>query len=347
MWKFGTTGAYVYLKAGTSLQFLLYGEFLKPDRESDTTNCECQWDQGLYVEMFGICVHILLTRKQGRYHRLLVAMILQFLLCTADVALTTAYDILALARIENYSKTQANLQVAHFMMILASKYVIPVLSNSSPALTEESYSATADAILLSRCYIVWGRRWKIIVLPLFAYIGSHFTALAMMAFFGSAVIQNVLAGATAFNNLLLSSLIAFRIYKMSRNAKTYLGPRPMSMYKTLIAISLESGIIYAALLLLVLGLTLTHYSVDSGLVDFSIRSWSVISGMMPTAIIVRVALGISFDDVESSIASIQGRDTYIDLNPVIDISKESEFTTYTPAFSTVPSLKKQAKSEYW
>ncbi|ESK86909.1 hypothetical protein Moror_3395 [Moniliophthora roreri MCA 2997] len=307
MWKFGTTGAYVYLKAGTSLQFLLYG---------------------LYVEMFGICVHILLTRKQGRYHRLLVAMILQFLLCTADVALTTAYDILALARIENYSKTQANLQVAHFMMILAS-------------------NATADAILLSRCYIVWGRRWKIIVLPLFAYIGSHFTALAMMAFFGSAVIQNVLAGATAFNNLLLSSLIAFRIYKMSRNAKTYLGPRPMSMYKTLIAISLESGIIYAALLLLVLGLTLTHYSVDSGLVDFSIRSWSVISGMMPTAIIVRVALGISFDDVESSIASIQGRDTYIDLNPVIDISKESEFTTYTPAFSTVPSLKKQAKSEYW
>uniref|UniRef100_A0A0W0FDX1 Integral membrane protein n=1 Tax=Moniliophthora roreri TaxID=221103 RepID=A0A0W0FDX1_MONRR len=283
---------------------------------------------GLYVEMFGICVHILLTRKQGRYHRLLVAMILQFLLCTADVALTTAYDILALARIENYSKTQANLQVAHFMMILAS-------------------NATADAILLSRCYIVWGRRWKIIVLPLFAYIGSHFTALAMMAFFGSAVIQNVLAGATAFNNLLLSSLIAFRIYKMSRNAKTYLGPRPMSMYKTLIAISLESGIIYAALLLLVLGLTLTHYSVDSGLVDFSIRSWSVISGMMPTAIIVRVALGISFDDVESSIASIQGRDTYIDLNPVIDISKESEFTTYTPAFSTVPSLKKQAKSEYW
>uniref|UniRef100_A0A0W0FDT4 Uncharacterized protein n=1 Tax=Moniliophthora roreri TaxID=221103 RepID=A0A0W0FDT4_MONRR len=72
---------------------------------------------------------------------------------------------------------------------------------------------------------------------------------------------------------------------MSRNARDYLGRKPKNMYNTLIVITLESGILYAALLFFILGMTLDNYSVDSKVIDLCIRSWSVIAAMMPTIIV--------------------------------------------------------------
>uniref|UniRef100_A0A0W0FDR5 Uncharacterized protein n=1 Tax=Moniliophthora roreri TaxID=221103 RepID=A0A0W0FDR5_MONRR len=167
-------------------------------------------------------------------------------------------------------------------------------------------NGVADVILLLRCYVVWGKRWKIIIAPICAFIISHVAAIIVMATSATTLLPSVIAGTTAFNTLLLSSLIAFRLYRMSRHTKEYLGPRPKNMYNALITISLESGILYAAFLLFILAMTLDDYSVNSAIIDLCIRSWSVIAAMMPTIIVVRVALGISLDDEEGSIKSIRG-----------------------------------------
>ncbi|EEB97204.1 hypothetical protein MPER_03524, partial [Moniliophthora perniciosa FA553] len=168
---------------------------------------------------------------------------------------------------------------------------------------------------LLRCYVVWGKRWKIIIAPTCAFIVA---AVIVMATSATTLLPSVIAGTTAFNTLLLSSLIAYRLYRMSRDAKEYWGPKPKNIYNILIAISLESGILYAALLLFILTMTLNDYSVDSTIIDLCIRSWSVIAAMMPTIIVVRVALGISLDDEESTLKS-KDNDSGID-----EISSVSE-----------------------
>ncbi|ESK89573.1 hypothetical protein Moror_8706 [Moniliophthora roreri MCA 2997] len=243
-------------KLNTAIQFLLYG---------------------IYAVLFGICVYILLARKQ-RNPFLLAAMILLFLLASTDVALTT----------------------------------------------------------LMRCYILWKKRWKVIGAPAIVCFVSHFATVGFIVHNGTGAISVLgsvmVAGATIVNNLVLSSLIAFRIYRMSRSTMTYLGPRPKNLYKMLIAISLESGIFYAAWLFV--GFTLSFIQVP-GFFDGCLRTWPIIASMMPTIIVVRVALGISFGDTESPIMSLrESRDSDMNFErgSVMRISRRH-------SFDSVASLK--------
>ncbi|ESK83778.1 hypothetical protein Moror_11098 [Moniliophthora roreri MCA 2997] len=248
---------------------------------------------GVYTVLSGISTHILLKRKRRWYRYDLVAVILLFLLASTCIALDVADDI------KNFRQGSAS-----SIRVISSARLEPIIVSS----------AIADAILLWRCYAVWGKRWKIVIAPILFYVGSHTSAFALVAVRDTEIVGTVTAaGAVALNNLLLSMLIAFRIFTMSREASAFLGPRARDMYRTAIVATLESGIIYSAFLgvIVSLGIDLLRHSDRDDLygrnqaIITCLRSWASIAGIASTIIIVRVALGISLNDVDGTIRSLR------------------------------------------
>ncbi|KAK7061034.1 hypothetical protein VNI00_000769 [Paramarasmius palmivorus] len=117
--------------------------------------------------------------------------------------------------------------------------------------------------MIWRCYLVWSSRIKFVVLPAILCILNNVAALVIvlvstkhsfdptisgpLSELSSAVPPTVLTaflyGALA-SNTVLTSMIAGRIYYVIRNDLTLLGPRARRTYKTAIAVSIESGILY-------------------------------------------------------------------------------------------------------
>ncbi|EEB90660.1 hypothetical protein MPER_11102, partial [Moniliophthora perniciosa FA553] len=126
----------VILKIATLVQFTLYGA---------------------YIVLFGICTSILLKRKQKPHRCYLLAVVLLFLLSSANVALFTADDIWSWLH-----RPSDSLQVEHSWSSLSAAYAIALTSN-----------AIADGTLLWRCYTIWGKQRKIIMLPALIYLVTH------------------------------------------------------------------------------------------------------------------------------------------------------------------------------
>ncbi|KAI3597617.1 hypothetical protein WG66_003190 [Moniliophthora roreri] len=142
-------------------------------------------------------------------------------------------------------------------------------------------SSVADAILLWRCYVVWGKRRKIMILPAFLYVAAHVVGLVLASsdvvvmgnWFGydektplsPISVVAVSAGVVGLNNLLLSSLIA---------------------------VTLESGLLYSAFLnvLFIIGMVV---SASTSIIRGSLN------GLVSTTIIIRVTLGN--DNMESTV----------------------------------------------
>uniref|UniRef100_A0A0W0G6M2 G protein-coupled receptor n=1 Tax=Moniliophthora roreri TaxID=221103 RepID=A0A0W0G6M2_MONRR len=294
-------------KLNTAIQFLLYG---------------------IYAVLFGICVYILLARKQ-RNPFLLAAMILLFLLASTDVALTTVYDLLLLDSVTSTHTSEMNLYFAHYLIILVNNALADAILGCFKGFSFHSPSDFIIPIVNAMLHFVeetMEGHWSSCDLATVGFIVHNGTGA--ISVLGSVMV----AGATIVNNLVLSSLIAFRIYRMSRSTMTYLGPRPKNLYKMLIAISLESGIFYAAWLFV--GFTLSFIQVP-GFFDGCLRTWPIIASMMPTIIVVRVALGISFGDTESPIMSLrESRDSDMNFErgSVMRISRRH-------SFDSVASLK--------
>ncbi|KAK1220848.1 hypothetical protein PQX77_016368, partial [Marasmius sp. AFHP31] len=93
-----------------------------------------------------------------------------------------------------------------------------------------------------------------------------------------------------------------RIWWISREARRHLGRSVGAKYKTIVATILESGLLYPTTLIIgmVIPLILDPESHGTGiLVDFSIVS-TLMSGLAPTLIIVRIAYRKSVDSVDQS-----------------------------------------------
>ncbi|KAI3596412.1 hypothetical protein WG66_003086 [Moniliophthora roreri] len=204
-----------------------------------------------------------------------------------------------------------------------------VARNAHDALT--LLSAVADAILLWRCYTVWDGRWRVVLFPTLLYLSCHVTGFVLDApqsqavkegyrspsglLIGSLDIAAIVAGAIGINNLLLSSLIAFRIFKVNRELGAYFGPATRNLYRTVIAVTLESGITYSAFISLLFFIEVHQlregYQGEESLVlhdtfiDIGMRTWSSLAGIMSTIIIVRVALGTGFNQIEGTATSMR------------------------------------------
>ncbi|THU92331.1 hypothetical protein K435DRAFT_800573 [Dendrothele bispora CBS 962.96] len=132
---------------------------------------------------------------------------------------------------------------------------------------------TADIVLIHRCYKIWGAKKKIIVFPVLISI---------------------------INN-------AGRIWWIGHQVSKFLPKGKFHHTKHVLAVCLESGIMYP--LALIPALVLTFHTFDSVIPSFEslVAILIQVVGIAPTFIIVRVALGISIENVHGTIHMNEGR----------------------------------------
>ncbi|ESK87377.1 hypothetical protein Moror_11685 [Moniliophthora roreri MCA 2997] len=168
---------------------------------------------------------------------------------------------------------------------------------------------TTDLMLLHRCYVIWGSS-KWIAFPLifvilslaicetvsiaFIVIGASDTTdpAKRRLYFQGNIIDSAFWLANMAVNMILTLLTAGRIWWISREARKHLGPAIKTKYNTIVAIILESGILYAIFLTTTVVYELLADPEVHGLAPFSffVIVYQV-AGIAPTLIIIRAAAG--------------------------------------------------------
>uniref|UniRef100_A0A0W0FDU1 Uncharacterized protein n=1 Tax=Moniliophthora roreri TaxID=221103 RepID=A0A0W0FDU1_MONRR len=123
---------------------------------------------GAFIVSFGICMNILLKRRKGHYQYHLLATAILFILVSANFLVYMTYDAVKMCFYGSNPVDESNRCWLPTTRFFDAQYETALASSS-----------VADAILLWRCYVVWGKRRKIMILPAFLYVAAHVVGLVL------------------------------------------------------------------------------------------------------------------------------------------------------------------------
>ncbi|KAJ8087827.1 hypothetical protein PM082_006679 [Marasmius tenuissimus] len=338
--------------AGTTVSFLFYGG---------------------YVVLFAICVSILSTRavereRELRWHRVIISSL--FVLTTTSVALNTTVSFIVnpsqdrSSNIPYFKDTTGDpsqgpdgilfgpgkLTYSEFLSTLAEsdgplQRPDNPLADASQAIMVTS-NLLVDIILLWRCYLIWGSRVRIIILPaMLCFVNNVLGYLTIVHFDGhpnsfiglmgqskdglhlrllpQAVLLLTFSIGSLISNVLLTTMIAGKVFCISHEVSKYTQKPVGVMYRTVIHASIESGsfyplalLIYSFIIMAANGILRQHPScVNDCNSNPSVQALTLgadvirsslvpIMGIASTLIIVRTTLGLAINDEKSFIATV-------------------------------------------
>ncbi|KIJ35026.1 hypothetical protein M422DRAFT_212789 [Sphaerobolus stellatus SS14] len=332
-----------------------------PDIALDKTYLVTLWVEtllyGSYAVLFSICIHILVFGpKRGVNRNLLVTAVAMFALSTIHVCVDLARAINAFITNSHEPEGASEYYAQIWLWLNIFKQALYATNN-----------ILADGLVIYRCYIVWGFHWKIIVLPSIMLIGT--TVCGYLAVFNFSQVvpgQNVFAlniaewGTALFSlslatNIVVTSLIAGRIWWISRQTQAHVGRKHRQKYNNAVAIILESGAIYSVSQMTLLIL----YCVKTNAVFIVYDALAQIMGIVPTLIIVRVGLGLTTQENTligstrgtvprfgtargTGMAGFESRPVPLQVRKVVEIDADIESTS--PGISTSQGYEDNYKS---
>ncbi|KAI3612984.1 hypothetical protein WG66_005448 [Moniliophthora roreri] len=320
---------------------------------------------GIYAVLFGICIRILSKRKVGRYRLHCLLMTLLFGFATASLVVATLIILgetnLALAKSAQAAEVDlgsAGPPIADYSGSLSRFDILSRLVLARMSLFVCS-NVVADTVLIWRCYLLWGRQKKIIFVPVLLCIATNTFLVISLTRASAGVFADDRANlrqyrdyaafllGTLVTNLLLTSLLGFlssnvtmasvfdrvvgaRILYFSREAMKYAERDVNKLYSTVLATTLESGLLYPIALVFASSIVfrempwLTIIS-ESTALAVAQNSLHQVVGIAPTLVIVRTSLGIDVENRQSLISTFRAQDGYdgprVSTCGVIDISR--------------------------
>ncbi|KAF9258914.1 hypothetical protein L218DRAFT_705626 [Marasmius fiardii PR-910] len=291
---------------------------------------------GVYIIVFGLSIHVLTHRRDSPAPKLYFwCTVSLFALNTIFIGFTamgyTRQAIIEFQVVETknwdryvsyaYSDTVATVWVA-------VSSVITILMN-----------VMADCMLIHRCHIIWDSR-KSVLYPLVVVsfiinatlvgsiiptvVGLNNTEIHAELFQKANQVNNGTLIAAAAFNFLLTLLTAGRISWISREVRKVMGRSTNSRYNTIVAIIIESGLLYSISLLAAIIFQLT-FDPDSSAklpIDLSVLS-TQLSGLAPTMIIVRVAYNKSIQTVQPMVSTLNFVDTGQQVGATLDFRAQT------------------------
>uniref|UniRef100_A0A0W0EYN0 Uncharacterized protein n=1 Tax=Moniliophthora roreri TaxID=221103 RepID=A0A0W0EYN0_MONRR len=262
---------------------------------------------GIYTVLFIISLHILI-HQQDRPNRVLYMFftIALFTLTSGYIILETfnaAYQVILEF---TFTKNQNWASFLAYLLHDNAKTITSVFDYILPL----CLVTMADLMLLHRCYVIWGSsKWIVfpfifivLSLAICEIVASAFAVTGISNTADPAKVQLYLLGSTIDTifslaemgvNIILTLLTAGRIWWISREARKHMGPAIKTKYNTIVAIILESGILYPIFLTtaVVYNLLLTD-SGSTGSVPFQLLLVTYqVAGIAPTLIIIGAARG--------------------------------------------------------
>jgi len=252
---------------------------------------------GIYSVLFLQSVQSLLSRRCPNYKFHLGCIVTLFLLSTAHVIMAWAWafvsDTAMTAIFEVFSLDNpptalfGPVDVTRFAPLIKLLYLIANIA--------------ADAILIYRCFVIWGHDWYIVAAPGIAFFCTIISGIAgIFAISRGSELVSVAVCLGIFTNMLASSLAAGRIWWICRRASYSPKYSSHRKYSGLTAILLESGLIYPAWLIITISFYLNPMASFTSVL-ICIAALYHLVGIATTLIVLRVGLGVSTDDVEKCI----------------------------------------------
>ncbi|KAF7345898.1 hypothetical protein MVEN_01611900 [Mycena venus] len=253
----------------------------------------------LYAGLYGICIWTLLSRRKSHY--------------LWHICMTTLLYISV---------------TAFFMFTIAALFVVKFQDDVKVTSACEVFMVIshvqADIILIHRCFMIWERKKTVIILPLLTLVATFALGLTVALRFGftySAFLigirgiwirnEPLILGfycSSFLTNIIVTGTMAYRLNRLAQ----FVGGRLASGYKVVFALIIESGIAYSFIILLVLCSfiplmikdTLSWEDIHNGFVYVLVLA----SGITPTLLLVRVAMGTSISDIQNSVLPPQDRE---------------------------------------
>ncbi|KAI3603880.1 hypothetical protein WG66_004434 [Moniliophthora roreri] len=298
---------------------------------------------GCNVVLFGTSIFLLLRRGLNRSSAIsfifAIALLAQ---ATALAVVETAMIISQLSQINDLLQLVQSILTGGIPKATSVQLELPPsLAHSSTSLTGgidlhacnifmfiglQVLDLTTCFILVHRCYILYNRNWKILVGPMIiilADIGVYGAALPVLLEFPYAAIEDVVSlnnpkllrfstaviVLNAFANGSLTLLIAGKIWMIRRRTRQYTrrvgAPAVHQKYSTLIAMTLESGLIIPVSLIILEIFVHVDNTVGAGIMGACLPQ---IMALAPLLIMVRVGLGLTVR-VEASHGTMQAETT--------------------------------------
>ncbi|ESK91811.1 hypothetical protein Moror_10537 [Moniliophthora roreri MCA 2997] len=262
---------------------------------------------GMNTILFAICIWVLVyykKRSSGLNIPLLATAIFLYIFCTIRIGIDLGRGILAFFTFRNNPEGPLGFyeDISHWTRVLREALYV-------------TNSLVADTLVIYRLYVVWGYNWKITVGPIILLLASSISGyiavweITRVASGGSIFAKQVADGATALfalsmgTNVIVTSLIAGRIWYIGHRASKHLGRQHGVKYSRALVVIVESGALYSVSLFILL--ILFAMGNDAQIILFN--SASQIVGIAPTLIIVRVGLGLSAQDNLATVATSQLR----------------------------------------
>uniref|UniRef100_A0A0W0G2V6 Uncharacterized protein n=1 Tax=Moniliophthora roreri TaxID=221103 RepID=A0A0W0G2V6_MONRR len=261
---------------------------------------------GIYTVLFIISLHILICR-QDRPNRVLYMFftIALFTLTSAFIIMETFGAAYEATLLFTFTKNQ------NWASLLAYLYHdnTKTIGIGFQQVLALCLVTMADLMLFHRCYMIWGSsKWiafpltfVILSLAICEIVAVAFAVIGISNTANPAKVQLFLLGNTIDTafwladmgvNVILTLLTAGRIWWISREARKHMGPAIKTKYNTIVAIILESGILYPIFLTTGIIYIILIDPGSSGSIPFQLAFVTYqVAGIAPTLIIIRAASG--------------------------------------------------------
>ncbi|ESK91989.1 hypothetical protein Moror_10355 [Moniliophthora roreri MCA 2997] len=264
---------------------------------------------GFYILLFGMVVYFLFTRRNMVNRKLHLGWVIALFMLSVSSSLFEAAIMLREATLA--------------FRAASTKDTEPLedweSSSKAPKLVPDIFSGMfyvfanciADGILLYRCFAVWESAKGVIIVLLLVLLATNAMGLIGHIIIYVALgidqdelysgINDALTGynvANAVNTLILTLIIAGRIWWMTRDARKFLGQEIGRTYRRIIIILIESGFIYSASLIVTEALIQSGSNLGFGLSLNPVIH--VMVGIAPTLIILHTSLGLTESAIPDS-----------------------------------------------
>ncbi|KAK1228337.1 hypothetical protein PQX77_008621 [Marasmius sp. AFHP31] len=276
---------------------------------------------GFYIALFLAALKNLYKYRRENQALYITWTTLLFLLCTLDNVVETWYRVRQAIKIYTgeHTKDYASLQVyaKHDLVKTIQRgflMMLPVLSN-----------LVAESMLIHRCYLVWfGNKWVGISLVVMSILlnavglsgcvmftigfrDTQYEGNISLLLKGNSINNGYLIANGVFNTI-LTALTAGRIYMITHEAEKLLQYRTNRVRKTVVAVIIESGLIYPTSLIIYLVILLRLDPNNQSLLPVDLSPvFMQAAGIAPTLIIVRALQGKTTDSVVQ-VVSARNRD---------------------------------------
>ncbi|KAL7283431.1 hypothetical protein ACG7TL_002861 [Trametes sanguinea] len=259
---------------------------------------------GLHIAVFTLTIYYLLRARRRHWLASLFVLVL-FSMGTVNIVCNINFNELAWIDDRNYPGGP--------LAFMQEQQALPVdtVGNSAAIIA----SSLADGFLLFRCYLVWTDRLWVLLVPLVAYLAS--VVLSVFTVIAAARPTSSLWAATTLKvslpywsltmslNAVLSVMLVSRLTWMRKRVEDALGREHAKAYTSLLAITVESAVLYGVISFVFIILYGIHNTAENLFIPLLVQ----VECIAPELILCRVARGTAWSKetvIQTAPASIEG-----------------------------------------